>query len=551
MVRDVKRLDADERDNLVRVMRRNQPFGPTSADSLVDNPTAACRLFERQNDVQMNAVGGSGIIIGRKGSGKTAFLDHLRNSNSQLTVVYLDAPDVFPIILRSISGVFGDTAPSVETTAHLWEMLVWCTVFGALLKRSSNGRLMAIRKFTNDMGIEAEDGPAEIIHTVVTSLTKRAKAAEYSIATQLDLRRLLDTPQPFYSRALEAAREMIRPTERPLNQARVLVLMDTMEKYRLEQDAVNDALSGLMRYLGVLAEKEWLLDVRFCLPAELYETFRLASSNVPKDFSTQAVMHWTSGELWRVAAHRLALYLELYDEPALERFQAMGIAQDRTASIVLFQELLPSEIATEQKGGADRPPGHLEQSMTYIARHTQLLPRDFLQILNHIFSRAIDTSGTLGPITEKMVVDGVREAVQIISQGIKSAFEYRYPHLWDLCSASIPELPRRFTEGDLRKVFNQHVKGVMKRLNQAGKPIDMQFSEFQRMLVETGAIGKQIDETDRFWECQFEYSVPGKMEVASHDILCLHPLFNARFISQLNGTDEKLVYPYGIDPDLE
>ncbi|WP_033924239.1 P-loop ATPase, Sll1717 family [Sphingomonas sp. 35-24ZXX] len=532
-------------------MRFTEPLGPISADRLVDHPIASKRLFEKQNDVQMSAVSGSGIIIGRKGSGKTAFLDYLRTTCPH-TVVYLDAPNVFPTILKSIRGVFGVNSPNVEIVAHLWEMLVWCTVFGALLNEPGDARLVAIRRFAIDIGFSENNEPADIIRRVVLSLAKRSEQAGYGIETQLDLLELVDGSGKLYTTALETAKRIVTPLGRPIGQARVLVLMDTMERYRLEQDAANDALGGLIRYLGVLAENEWLLDVRFCLPAELYETFRRASSNVTKDFSTQAVLHWTSGELWRIAAHRLALYLELYDEHSLERLLALNVAQDRASSIALFRKLLPPELATEPKLGQDAIGQHLEQSMTYIARHTQLLPRDFLHILNRILYRALDpASGSLGEITQRMVLDGVKEAVPTISDGIRSAFEYRYPHLWDVCAAAIPELHRRFGEGELHTVFNQHVKGVLKRLAEAGREADMSFHEFKRMLVETGAIGKQIDETDRFWECQFEYSVPGEMVVSSRDMLCVHPLFNARFSSLVNGTAEKLVYPYGVDPDFE
>lgn len=546
-----KRLEEEERDLLGRVMRRTQPLGPTSADGLVDHPVASTRLFERQNDVQISAVSGSGIIIGRKGSGKTAFLDYLKNSSPH-TVVYLDAPNVFPTILKSIRGVFGDNSPSVEIVAHLWEMLVWCTVFGALLREPGDARLGAIRRFAIDVDFSEQNEPADIIRRVVVCLTKRSKKGGYGIDTELDLLELVDGDQNLYSTALASARQIAAPKGRRADQPRILVLMDTMEQYHLDQDEANDALGGLIRYLGVLAENEWLLDVRFCLPAELYETFRRASSNVTKDFSSQAVMHWTSGELWRIAAHRLALYLELYDEEMLDRLNAFNIAQDRGASIALFRRLLPFELETEIKQGNDATGSHLEQSMTFIARHTQLLPRDFLHTINRILSRAIDpANGRLGAVTARMVTDGVKEAVPTISDGIRSAFEYRYPFLWDICAQAIPELHRRFQEGELHTVFNQHVKGVIKRLTETGHEVEMSFYQFKRMLVETGAIGKQIDETDRFWECQFEYSVPGEMVLSSRDMLCVHPLFNARFASLVNGSAEKLVYPYGVDPDRE
>ncbi|WP_296615620.1 hypothetical protein [Sphingomonas sp.] len=541
MAKEDKRLNELEKGELARFLTRSEPLGPIAAERMINHDLAARRLFERQNDIHSQLFSTSGIVIGRRGAGKTAFLDHLRASRATNEVVYLNAPDVFPSILKSIRGVFGVNSPPVEVVAHLWELLIWSAVFATLLRGESDARLIGIRRFANDFGFSEADAPAEVIRQVVKNLTARSAASGSSVDSRLDLLELADGPQEIYSNALQAAREIISSPAIARRKAEILVLMDTMEDYRLAQDVANDALGGLVRYLGVHAQTEQLIDVRFCLPAELYETFRRASSNSAKDFGTQAVLHWSAGELWRIAAHRLALYLEIHDPAAFERLGAEHASNDRAGAIAFFLKLLPSTIACET---------HVEQSLTHIARHTQLLPRDLIHILNRIISRAIaPASNILGEITPKMVVEGVGEAEPIIAGGIRSAFYYRYPHFYEICASAIPELRRRFNDGDLHTVFNQSVKGVLKRIGDAGGDAEMSYHDFKRMLVETGVLGKQIDETEMFWECQFEYTVPGEMVISTQDMLCVHPLFNAVFPSAVNGKSPKLIYPYGIQHD--
>jgi hypothetical protein len=420
-------------------------------------------------------------------------------------------------------------------------MLIWSTVFATLLRRDTDARVLGVRRFANDFGFSERDAPAEVIRQVVNSLTARSVTSGLSIDSRLDLLELANGPQEIYSNALQAAQKIIGSPGTGRRDAEILVLMDTMEDYRLEQDVANDALGGLVRYLGVHAPAEQLIDVRFCLPAELYETFRRASSNSAKDFGTQAVLHWSAGELWRIAAHRLALYLELHDPETFDRLDAGNASNDRAGAIAFFSRLLPGTIACET---------HIEQPLTHIARHTQLLPRDLIHILNRIVSRAISPkAGSLGEITPKMVIDGVAEAEPIIAGGIRSAFLYRYPYFSEICSSAIPELRRRFTDGDLHTVFNQSVKGVLKRIIESGGNAEVTYHDFKRMLIETGVLGKQIDETEMFWECKFEYTVPGEMVVSTQDMLCVHPLFNAVFPSAVNGKSSKLVYPYGASHD--
>jgi hypothetical protein len=88
---------------------------------------------------------------------------------------------------------------------------------------------------------------------------------------------------------------------------------------------------------------------------------------------------------------------------------------------------------------------------------------------------------------------------------------------------------------DLHRVFTRHGKAVFGS--------DSLF-DFQRMLLEMGAIGRVIpgSERDIYIKGNFEYTVSHPLSVSQDDELCVHPLFSGIFN---NSKKERPVYPYG------
>src|SRR5690242_1432186 len=58
----------------------SSPFGPVDSANIED-PEAAARLFEWQNTAFAELLRGSHVIIGRRGSGKSALIKMVRNSS--------------------------------------------------------------------------------------------------------------------------------------------------------------------------------------------------------------------------------------------------------------------------------------------------------------------------------------------------------------------------------------------------------------------------------------------------------------------------------------
>jgi hypothetical protein len=320
--------------------------------------------------------------------------------------------------------------------------------------------------------------------------------------------------------------------------------MDTMEDYHGELQEVKLALAGLLRYLGHQGQNRGLLDIRFCLPTELYPEIHDISTNAMKDFSSQTILRWHAGDLLRVVAHRLSLYVRIYDNARWSSFVSSVDLNRRDSAHDFLCSILPKTISTRS--------GFSETPIAYILRHTQLLPRHVIVIFNRMMADSMASAQARpGEVPPEIVKRSVAESLDQIFAGIAKAYKYKYPHLRDICREALPELSRRFKKNELQTVFNRHVSRALKRLRDRGEDPDLDFFGFERMLIEVGAIGKQVDETDHYFEAEFEYTIPYELVVAQDDWLCLHPVFSGCFRrANAESADVKRVYPRGSDPLL-
>ena len=178
--------------------------------------------------------------------------------------------------------------------------------------------------------------------------------------------------------------------------------------------------------------------------------------------------------------------------------------------------------------------------MSYILRHTQLLPRHFLMLLNSIFKGL--SSPNPFPISQDKIINGIRKVEEFIVSEIFVAFKLIHPTAEATCKRCLPELGHKFSVGELHQVFTRHGKVVF-----SGEGM----FEFQRMLIEIGALGRVVPgkETDLYIKGNFEYTVAHELTISYDDQLCVHPLFSGIFGN--SARKDRPVYPYGTVLDDE
>lgn len=67
-------LSPEIQSELLQYVREDQPFGPPDADAVESGPCAAA-LFDWYNHAFAELLKGSDIIVGRRGSGKSALIN--------------------------------------------------------------------------------------------------------------------------------------------------------------------------------------------------------------------------------------------------------------------------------------------------------------------------------------------------------------------------------------------------------------------------------------------------------------------------------------------
>jgi hypothetical protein len=140
------------------------------------------------------------------------------------------------------------------------------------------------------------------------------------------------------------------------------------------------------------------------------------------------------------------------------------------------------------------------------------------------------------PVSEERIISGIQQVEEAMVGEIFVAFNLIYPHAKVTCRKCLPELGHKFTTADLHRVFTRHGKAVFGSDN---------LFDFQRMLLEIGAVGKVIPGSDKdlYIKGNFEYTISHQLSISQDDELCVHPLFSGIF--QGSGKQERPVYPYG------
>jgi len=502
---------------------QDEPFGPIDTVDIDDGDIDVLQaLFEQHNRLYQDLRRRPSIIIGRKGSGKTAYLRSVFFDKQYSFYTEIKTPQAFGEVINMIQKVTKD-ALFPETVAEIWEIVIWVSVFSTIKKHlKSVDDKAIINDYLSKIGIRDEDNIDSVLWAVADIFSERLKEKPLGVISEL-LRRF---DKVNFNDARDVVKSFLLQTNKNF-----VILMDSMENLDLEIPTVHRSLQGLLKLIGSMNKPKDVVDVRFCLPAEIYHSFsNEISSNPNKDFRRSLVLQWTAPELISIGSQRLKIFFSLYNNRLFEKAKYLDPAKKENA-IKIFSLALPTTIHNQY--------GFSENTLAYIIRHTQLLPRHFLMLLNSIFSFVKKHRKQSLEIAEEDVRAGIRQIEERIVTEIYVAFKSRYPVAEKVCKACIPELEHHFTLGKLQKVFTQYGK---KHFGYDD------FSDFKRMLLEIGAVGRYISETNVYYKAVFEYIVPHELVTSVDDTYCLHPIFSGIYS---HGKNSKPVYPYGSELDDE
>ena len=156
-----------------------------------------------------------------------------------------------------------------------------------------------------------------------------------------------------------------------------------------------------------------------------------------KDLRGKMVLRWSYADLRKVASTRLEHFLRDSHSDVLDR--VVGRSD-------LLDVVLPPTITNRL--------GVTEPALFYILRHTQLLPRQVLYVLNEAVHRALVDLEKPFP-TGRHILDAVEEAESNLVPEIFSAHRFRYEDAAATVAGLIPKLPFQFSDGDLHRACRE------------------------------------------------------------------------------------------------
>jgi hypothetical protein len=523
-------------DTVGRILTPTEPFGPRASESLFHADLRGTDiLFDRSNLIYAQTVGRSrpAYIVGRKGAGKTAFLRSSASSGGRPQVV-LETATVYsemaaalrhyttargPLFVPQVADVWlalfehvalyyavdtmsGDDPPHELQT--LWDYLSATPDWGADATTVSQRYLAELERRIDDRSIH---GLTEVIDGMSRGGIAFAEARK-ALCTLLSRR-----------------------------ESQMVIVMDNLEDLHAQLPQLDTVLAGLFHAVGVIVNERSAahpFTTQLCLPSELWDRLHLVSANPEKDFGgNYLTLYWSARELLHLVGSRYQLFMEIHHPAELDELRRR--CQDDGSGIALLRASLPGTI----QGGL----GILEDPVAYLLRHTQLLPRHLIEILNSVFTAAVPGS-TPWTITPDAIRVGTRSGERIVIEGIFAAHRASFPEAPAVLRRLVNRLAISFPARELRKVFNR--EGIKKVL-----PGD--FDDFMEMLIAMGVLGVKVGQTAKYNKAKFQYTFESSLNaLEDQDELCFHPLFTRYLFEQSIDRQRQAhqlpTYPFGTDP---
>jgi hypothetical protein len=511
-----------------------EPFGPPDADSLFARSSAtAIELIDRTNVVFARAATHRPVyLVGRKGAGKTAFLKGTYHGG-EVCFEELVSGSVYSKYLGFIRRFQERHAPLfADQLADVWSTLfVHVAIFHVCRTARESDPFDPLQVLWDYHDVAAIGGrdATSVVEQVLASM-KEVSDELPAGADVAELTARLTSGGRTFRQAREALRAVTASRGQP-----VVILMDNLEDLHVKLHEAREALRGLFRCVGrtLSADDGAEFALQLCLPSEPFDDIQAMSAAPEKDFRRVLPIYWSARELLHLVSSRLERHLEAHYPEQLDDLR-IAARQHGADEVALLRAALPPTMVNGL--------GITEDPVAYLLRHTQLLPRHAIELLNAVFR---DPAGGSQPwrVTAQAIIAGTRTAERTIVNGILNAYSGNYPDLRRCIASMTNRLPILFTVGALRKAYNR--AGVRKSCG-------VEFPEFLQMLLTVGVVGVRTNETQRYYEAQFQYTFASPLTaVEGEDSLCLHPLFTRHLLAQSLGKmrgRSKVTYPYGSDP---
>ena len=207
------------------------------------------------------------------------------------------------------------------------------------------------------------------------------------------------------------------------------------------------------------------IDIRFCIPAEVVNEYKLYIENPRRDLEDiQLNLEWSIKDLFIMATAKFILYCQIYEQELWNQFDIREV--DNLKQFTNFEAaqkilhcILPKKIETDV--------GSTEDTLSYIGRHTQLLPLQMIIMLNHIWDLDKNEyeNHVTNMISPSVIKEGIKEGKESILLDFFESYDKRdvYQNAEFSYNSCIPQLRSVFLQSELEKVFKKLQDEMMEK----------------------------------------------------------------------------------------
>jgi hypothetical protein len=450
---------------------------------------------------------GTYLVIGRRGSGKTALAQYFSFQKTLQRPIYIDVdePAVYQQVLSDIATHASEAREiAIPRLKRVWEYALWCVIFEHTRDHSETIAQACQEKCP-------ATHPSGLINIVIERLLDFFRGSDGSFIDQ-KIEKILgdETLKGARQEALSIA------ADRP-----IIIALDTLERYDVTNAALMNAMAALIQFAADfnLAFRDQGIHLKVFMSGEVFP-FLLEEviQNPLKHVKYPVYLFWRPKDLLRLICWRFHRFLELRDLLKPESKASIDWTNHRQVLERMWRPYFGKYVTNSR--------GLREHSFSYVLRHTQMRPRQLILLCNSIAEQARNT-GTFPVFSEQDIRRGVKKLEGDLAVEIISSFSALYPKVSTIVDA-LMKMPMYFKGNELdRRASQSATEWPDETYSPAG---------FRRLVAELGIVGRvrRHNEKAGYIDADFEYSLPSRLVLTHRDECVIHPMFYTRFNVDFN-----------------
>ena len=473
------------------------PFGDAlckkSLDEALRYVYTECQTFTKAIEPRYR------IIMGRKGSGKSSLIKRICLGQEYQFKIICQKHELINWIKNSIPNSESEDTP-IESYIDECKHFYWLLIFKEISKE--NPHLKHVKSFLNDASPSDRD--------FLSGIKEWGKSSIQSDSIPVSLTAGLFTA--FIRRQGSNFDQAKKEAQAFLKGKKLVILIDNLEQYLFKTKHQQNIFAALL-LSAVSFEGGSNIVVKCFLPSENYTQFEDYCINYGKFSQRITVLRWTAKELLIMLCKRLSFGLfkkGMIDFCDLSQFNNVN------NSLCFWKQYFSTKVFNEAFNV-------YEPIVYYILRHTQLTPRQSIQLCNSIVDKDSD-SFPYRPIPSEIIREGIKEWEKHLCSEVFSAFKDTYPDAEDFCQEHLRELAVSFriasVKADVYQIISDTERYRIYKRN---------YRFIERMLFELGIVGieKKVESPlDEIYNlAEFEPNEDGRLSPSKSCNLFVHPMF--------------------------